>query len=318
MATPNEFKFTPGVRGRVPLLVGLVGGTGSGKTFSAMLLALGLAGGKKFAVIDTENGRATHYAPLPGAKADGVTTFDFDHLLLGEPFSPDRYVAAIHAAEKYPVVVVDSFSHEWAGDGGVLDMQESELQRMAGDDYRKRDACRMASWIKPKLSHKKMVSHLLQVVPHVIICLRAEPKVEMTKGSDGKMRVEDKKGPTGKDGWFPICDSRFPFELTMSLLLLADKPGVPNPIKLEAQHRALVSTSEVITAATGRHLLGWAEAGNSAKPDDEPELSPALRKAGDALNMEAWQISACLDEHDGDEAKALGYLRAKWREENGK
>jgi hypothetical protein len=50
------------------------------------------------------------------------------------PFSPARYSEAIAAADKagYPVIVVDSFSHEWAGDGGVLDMQEAELDRMAG------------------------------------------------------------------------------------------------------------------------------------------------------------------------------------------
>jgi hypothetical protein len=54
--------FRPAVREGVPLLLGLAGGTGSGKTWSAMVLAKGLAGDKPFAVVDTENGRAKHYA----------------------------------------------------------------------------------------------------------------------------------------------------------------------------------------------------------------------------------------------------------------
>ena len=56
------FQFKPAIRENVGLLIGLAGGTGSGKTFSAMRLASGIANGKKFAVIDTEAGRAKHYA----------------------------------------------------------------------------------------------------------------------------------------------------------------------------------------------------------------------------------------------------------------
>src|SRR6185436_10622008 len=57
-----SFVLKPAVRENVPLLIGLAGGTGSGKTYSAMRLAKGLAGGQKFAVIDTESGRARAYA----------------------------------------------------------------------------------------------------------------------------------------------------------------------------------------------------------------------------------------------------------------
>ena len=53
--------FREARREGVPLLLGLAGGTGSGKTWSAMTLAKGLAGAKRFAVIDTENGRAKHW-----------------------------------------------------------------------------------------------------------------------------------------------------------------------------------------------------------------------------------------------------------------
>lgn len=305
----NEFDIAPAVRRRLPLLLGFIGGTGSGKTLSALKVATGIAAGKKFAVIDTENGRALHYAPVEGAKADNVMTFDFDHLELHEPFAPDRYIAAIKACEKYPVVVIDSFSHEWAGDGGVLDMQEHALQRMAGDDYGKRESCKMASWVQPKMAHKKMVSHLLQVAPHVIICLRAEPKVEMKKNERGKFEVVEKSGPTGAHGWFPICDSRFPFELTTSLLLLADAPGVPHPIKLEAQHRVFVSLADPLTAAAGEGFAAWAEGGKSVALPYDARLLNAAR----ALGWESWQIEATLDEHGRNTETTLKAMRAEYR-----
>jgi dephospho-CoA kinase len=57
-----SFSFRPGVRENVGLLIGLAGGTGSGKTYSAMELAAGISGDKPFAVIDSEARRALHYA----------------------------------------------------------------------------------------------------------------------------------------------------------------------------------------------------------------------------------------------------------------
>ena len=63
------FTFRPAIREDVGLLIGLAGGTGSGKTYTAMRLASGIAGDKRFCVIDTEAGRAKHYADQ----------FKFDH-----------------------------------------------------------------------------------------------------------------------------------------------------------------------------------------------------------------------------------------------
>lgn len=252
MSTP--ITFTPAVRANVPLLIGVMGPTGSGKTFTAMRLAHGLAGEKPFAVVDTESGRARHYADR----------FRFDHADISAPFRPENYLEAIIAAESagYPVIVVDSVSHVWAGDGGVIDWQEEELDRMAGDNWQKREACKFASWIKPKTAHKKMVSRLLQLRAHVILCFRAEPKVEIQK-ADGKTKIVPKVTATSVDGWIPVCEKMLPFELTASFLLTADRPGVVKPIKLQEQHRPFVPLEEPITEETGRQLGEWARGGNS-------------------------------------------------------
>ena len=256
----SNFTFRRAARENVGLLIGLAGGTGSGKTYSAMRLAHGIAGDKPFAVIDTEAGRAKHYADK----------FVFDHGDLHPPFRPDAYAEAIKAADDagYPVIVVDSVSHVWAGDGGVLDWQEEELTRMAGDDWKKREACKMAAWIKPKMGHKQMVQKLLQVRATVILCFRAEEKIEMVR-EDGRMKIVPKQGPTGLHGWMPVCEKNLPFELTCSFLLTADAPGYPKPIKLQEQHRALFPLDKHISEQSGQLVAQWA-AGTTTAPASPP------------------------------------------------
>ena len=250
-------QFKRGLREQVGLLIGLAGGTGSGKTFSALRLAAGITGDKPFAVIDTEARRALHYADQ----------FVFDACDLTPPFTPQAYAEAILAADeaKYPCIVVDSMSHEWAGEGGVLELQEAELERMAGDDWKKREACRMAAWIKPKMQHKKMVQRLLQVRAHLILCFRAEEKIEMVKGSDGKMQIVPKVSLTGINGWMPVCEKNLPFELTASFLLTADAPGMPKPIKLQEQHRAMFPLDKPIDQASGKRVSEWAQGGTPTR-----------------------------------------------------
>lgn len=259
------FSFRPAIRENVGLLIGLIGPTGGGKTYSAMRLAAGIAGEKRFAVIDTEAGRAKHYADK----------FKFDHGDLKAPFRPNTYMEAIKAADEagYPVIVVDSFSHVHAGEGGLLDAHEAELQRMAGDDWKKREAVKMAAWIKPKAAQKRLVSQLLQVRAHLVICMRAEQKVEIVK-EGGKTVVRQKQSLVGADGWIPICDARFPYELTLSLLLTPAEPGVPKPIKLPEQLRLLLPLDRAIGEDTGVALAQWA-AGSEAQDESTAEL-PAL------------------------------------------
>ena len=258
----SNFTFRPATRENVGLLIGLAGGTGSGKTFSAMRLAYGMAGDKPFAVIDTEAGRAKHYADQ----------FKFDHGDLKPPFRPEAYAEAIKAADDagYPVIVVDSVSHVWAGDGGVLDWHEDELERMAGSDWKKREAVKMAAWIKPKMGHKAMVQKLLQVRATVILCFRAEEKIEMVR-EDGKMKILPKQGPTGLNGWMPVCEKNLPFELTCSFLLTADAPGYPKPIKLQEQHKTLFPLDKPITESSGKLIAKWA----SGKPSSAAPIPPS-------------------------------------------
>lgn len=277
------FEFRPAKREQVGLLLGLAGPTSSGKTYSAMRLASGIVGpGKSFAVIDTEAGRAKHYAD----------DFRFSHCDLMPPFRPGRYLEAIKDAEAagFAAIVIDSMSHEHAGEGGVVDWQEEELQRMAGDNYGRREAMKMAAWIKPKMERKRLVSRLLQCRAHVIFCFRAEEKMAMVKEiKDGKER-----SVPVSIGYQPICAKGFMFEMTASFLLTPDRQGVPQPIKLEGQHRAIFPDGQEITEQSGAALAAWASGGEAPAP--APAASYFLQGASGPPKRfptpDAWQAEA--------------------------
>ena len=286
--------FRPATRENVALLLGLAGASGSGKSFSAMRLAKGIAGDKPFAVVDTENGRAKHYADL----------FKFDHGALAPPFSPEHYLEAILAAESagYSVIVVDSFSHVHAGEGGLLDMHEAELHRMAGDDWRKRETSKMAAWVRPKNSNKRLVSRMLQLRAHVILTFRAEQKVDVVRGEDGKMQVVPKRILSGFSDWIPVCEKNILYELTASLLLTPDAPGVPHPIKLQDTHRPFFPPGEPISEAAGAALAAWARGGVSA-PDRARRRGGSLRARATRQAM-VTEIRALADSAAGPRASA--------------
>ncbi len=274
-----NYTFRKATRENVSLLIGLAGASGAGKTYTAMRLASGISGKKRFVVLDTENGRASHYADQ----------FDFDVLELREPFTPHSYAEAIKAADDagYPVIVVDSASHEYAGSGGVLDMQEEEFTRMGG-----RDSAKMLSWVKPKMEHKKMMQRLLQTKAHLILCFRAEAKIEVIK-EDGKTKIVPKQSLVGLDGWIPVTEKTVPFELTVSLLLTPDKPGIPHPIKLQEQHKALFPLNKPITEESGKLIAQWASGAKKAESaqSEKSVQAPSGGQPQDAASDSATTIT---------------------------
>ena len=258
-----SWEYRPAIREKIGALFALSGPSGSGKTFTALLLAKGIANGTgTIAVIDTEAGRALHYAPRPGETADPAKgTFDFFHVNFPPPFTPERYVEAIQFAESKgaTVIVVDSTSHEWAGEGGLSDIAAIEAERMAkraageGGNWESQiERMTAPSWKRPKVRHKRMVQRLLQCRAHLIFCLRAEEKIKITGG---------KVVPIG---FQPICEKAFMFEMTGSFMLHPDRPGCPDygmPHKLNDDLQRIFPPGELVGPEAGKRLRIWAESG---------------------------------------------------------
>jgi hypothetical protein len=79
----------------------------------------------------------------------------------------------------------------------------------------------------------------------------------------------------------PVCEKSLPYELTVSFLLMPDNPGVPHPIKLQAQHRSMFPPGKPIDEEAGRRVAAWA-AGATDKPD-----TAAIEQAFKALGWES-------------------------------
>lgn len=311
-----SFAYRPAVRDRVGLLLGIAGPSGSGKTLSALRIARGLADGDdtRIAFIDTEGGRGKHYAPAPG-EGPGPSRFAFQHGDLRPPFTPEAYQAAVVAAEDagFDVIVIDSFSHCWDGDGGLQDMHTVALDKIAGDEAWKRDKLSVGAWKEPKLRHKRLVSRLLQCRSHLVICMRADEKLRMeTVEENGRKKtviVQPKDMPV-EERWVPIVERRFPYELTVSLLLTPVRPGFPVPIKLQEQHRAAVPLDRPLSEDTGRALAAWAR-GGAATASPTPVAAPAAAEPSfDPSDLEAWQ--SYVTDHIAFPGETAASLREWW------
>ena len=302
------FHYAPAVRERVSLIIALAAASGGGKTRSALAIARGLAGGddSRIAYIDTEAGRALHYAVEPGEKPN-ADRFAFMHGDLKAPFTPEAYADAIKAADdtgKFDVIVVDSCSHEWEGEGGLHDEHQdavddavkkarktAEEKGWRFDEQQAADRASIGAWKEPKRRHKRFVSRLLQCRAHLILCLRADEKlrIEQVKDERGRTKtviVQPKDLPPA-ERWVPICEKRFMFEMTLSLILTPAAPGIPIPIKLQAQHRDAVPLDKQLSEETGRKLAAWAAGGISspAKPTPAERAPSTADAAGDAAPL---------------------------------
>lgn len=299
-APATKFAFAPAVRDRVSLLIALAGASGSGKTLSALKLARGLAGGddSKIAVIDTEAGRAKHYAPAPNEQP-GPDRFGFQHGDLKPPFTPEAYAEAIRAADEagFEVIVVDSCSHEYEGEGGLHEMHDLAVREAIEkaranhnpnwgpfDEAKQADRASIGAWREPKTRHKKFVSRLLQCRAHLILCMRADEKIRIEKVKDDRGRertvIVQPKDMKPVERWVPICEKRFMYEMTLSFVLTPENPGVPIPIKLQQQHRSAIPLDKPLAETAGAALAEWARGGT---PQPATRGQPSAKEpAGEA------------------------------------
>lgn len=267
-ARDDAFTFTDARRESVPLLIGLVGPSDSGKTFSALRIATGIqsvVGGDIFG-IDTEARRMLHYAER----------FKFKHLEFRAPFGPLRYLAAIHAAVARggKTIIVDSMSHEHEGPGGVLEMHHDELERMGGQESKK-----FLAWQKPKRERRRLINEIIQMNANFVFCFRAKEKIKIVNG---------KPVP---QGFMPIAGEEFIFEMTTSALLGPGAHGVPTwqsnepgerlMIKLPAQFRDIFADNRPLDEDHGAAMATWARGGEMTDP--LPAARDAANGGKDAL-----------------------------------
>ncbi|MBF0213030.1 MAG: AAA family ATPase [Magnetococcales bacterium] len=303
------FEIKPAVRIFQPVLIGMWGGSSSGKTYSALRLARGLVGENgKIGVIDTENRRSLFYAGKVGGQ--------WDHLDFQPPFTPERYTEAFRRFETaggYNCVIIDSASHVWEGEGGVLDMAD----RSGGHG--------LSKWAAPKMALKRMINTLLRSGCHVIFCLRAKMGVAQDgRGKDAKIY---------SSGLEPIMEKNLIFEMTVSILFGPDQKPLFRPagdryfvnpiipaIKAPEEIMRAIKPGEYISEATGRAIADWLNGASRDLPDEArrvaarglaafrgwwPTLAADQKASISAIVPELQQIATQADVAAQEEAASL-------------
>ena len=254
------YDFKPATRQDSKVLIGLYGESGCGKTYSALVLGRGIAGENgKVAMIDTESGRGALYADvIPGG---------YLHSELNEPFSPQRYIDAITAAEKagFDVLIIDSMSHEWEGIGGVTDMAGDISRSVAkknaekwGKPFDWDGTIQFGHWKEPKVEHKKLMLKLLQTRMNIIVCLRAQYKSRQVKNDKGKSEVIKDEFTT------PIQSEHFIYEMTAHMEIKGDH-AIRMTKCSHPDFKTCFENGKPITLETGRRIATWAS-GKKAEP----------------------------------------------------
>ncbi|MBK6089662.1 AAA family ATPase [Ruminococcus difficilis] len=233
--------FEPASRAKSKARIAVTGPSGSGKTLSSLLLAYGLTGDwNKVAIIDTEHGRARFYAER---KEYGIGKFLYQRL--DPPYSPERYIdyvtSAAQSVGEDGCVIIDSFSHAWDNEGGVLDIKDKIASRNDKNSY--------TAWSEAGKIQNSLVNTILSVECHTITTMRAKMAYAMEEDDRGRMKpVKIGLAPVQRD------NTEYEFDIVF---------------QIDRQHNATLSKdttfldrwSGVIDAELGKQLGDWLNSG---------------------------------------------------------
>lgn len=220
---------------KVKIKVGLQGSSGSGKTFSALLIAMGMVDGdcKKIAVIDSEKESASLYTDIFG---------EFLTIQLSAPYTPERCAEAISICENsknIEVIIFDSISHEWMGNGGILDLHSL----MKGAD--------MLKWAKLTPRHNRFIDSIMQCDKHMICTMRSKQDYVLTENEKGKLVPE-------KVGMKAVTRDGVDYEFTLNFDI--DQSNFAHCTK---DRTSLYKNKPefIITKDVGKDILDWCNSG---------------------------------------------------------
>jgi hypothetical protein len=260
-------KAVKSVRGEEPLLVGMIGPPGGGKTVSSLRLATGMrqVRGGPVVLIDTEGGRSRKYS-------EG---YDFLRVDFDPPFRSHDFLAVIRQQLplKPSAIIVDSLSDEHEGEGGYLEWHDDMVPSMGGNEW--------AAWAKPKAARKRLISGLLQIKVPLIFTFRAREKTAQ------KPREGSRKADIVNIGWMPVAPLEIIHALDLTCILPPRADGVPIwssekigegfIVKLPTFLRPCIHAGQ-LSEETGAALARWASGAEAAGPGERGTLLAEIQE----------------------------------------
>ena len=243
-------------RTQARIKIALGGPSGSGKTMSSLLLGFGLVKAEhpelndaqcwdKICILDTENGSASLYVNMGvGAYRIG----EYFTIPMGPPYEATKYIDAIHAAEDagMEVIIIDSLSHAWIGEGGALDKQ-GKIAARTGNSY--------TAWRDVTPEHNRLVDTMLQSPAHIIANIRAKTDYVQEKNDKGKTVVRNiGMGLQMRDGVDYEFSTVFMLDETHTANATKDRTGL-----FDGKYF-------VISPETGKEIYQWLSSGAPEKP----------------------------------------------------
>lgn len=246
----KKMLFKKAERKKVKLRIGLAGISGSGKTYSALCLAQGI--GKKIALIDTENGSASLYADR----------FEFDSVDLNPPYTVPKFLEAMKAAEQaqYDVLIMDSISHEWAGDGGLLSKKEA-LDARGGNSF--------VNWGGITKEHEQFKAAILNCGIHLICTMRSKQEYAIETNDKGRSAPK-------KLGLAPIQREGMEYEFTTMFDIASDHTASTS----KDRTGLFEGTIEKMTPQIGEKFIKWLSEAKEFEPKvNADQIKTLLEKA---------------------------------------
>lgn len=253
--------------------IAMMGTSGAGKTLSALYLAYGITGNwKKIALIDTEHERGRFYA-----NRSDLNTGTFLYAPMTAPYSPEKYIQYVKSAEKAVgsdgVIIIDSFSHCWNNEGGVLEIKEEIKSRNTGrNDF--------SIWNDVGKIQNNLINTILSVNCHTIVTLRTKMGYAMEVNEKGKtVPVKIGLEPVQRD------NAEYEFDIVFQI----DRQN--HIASLSKDTTFLDKWSGVITPELGTQLNEWLSEGKEAIKCSECGNTITSRKTKDGNIKTAEQIA---------------------------
>lgn len=251
-----RFQAVPATRSEEPLLLGMIGPPGGGKTLSALKLAKGIQSvrGGDIIVIDTEGGRSRKYNDL----------IPFSIVELMEGRSNDFLDAIVAQLPSNPAaIVVDSMSDEHEA---YLTWHDAEVKNFGGNEW--------AAWSKPKAARKRLISGILKIKTPLIFTFRAREKTKQNPDPNAKRNEK-----IINIGWQPVAPLEIVHTLDLTCILPPRADGVPVwhsekigedfIIKLPNYLAPFIDEGKPLSEQMGAAFARWAKGENAPRPRAE-------------------------------------------------